>query len=64
MATLSDWLVICQNNVPRVFRLGVSMPAVTTRLERTKHDMRKGRKTGCPVSGCSVESIIFLACQS
>jgi len=27
------------------------MPAVTTRLEITKQDMRKGRKTGSPVSG-------------
>jgi len=26
------------------------MPAVTMRLEMTKQDMRKGRKTGCPVS--------------
>lgn len=33
------------------WRPGVSMPAVTTRLEITKHDMRKGRKTGSPVSG-------------
>lgn len=29
---------------------GVSIPAVTTRFEMTKHDMRKGRKTGSPVS--------------
>ena len=36
---------------------GVSMPAVTTRLERTKHDMRNGRKTGCPVSGTQDLSI-------
>jgi len=35
----------------RTFRLGVSMPAVTTRLEVTKQDMRKGRRTGWPVSG-------------
>jgi hypothetical protein len=35
----------------RTPRPGVSMPAVTTRLERTKHDMRKGRNTGSPVSG-------------
>jgi hypothetical protein len=40
------------------------MPAVTTRLDRTKQDMRKGRKTGSPVSGCSVESTIFLARHS
>ena len=39
------------------------MPAVTTRLEIMKQDMRKGRKTGCPVSGWSVESTIFLACH-
>ena len=31
-------------------RPGVSIPAVTTRLDMTKQDMRKGRKTGCPVS--------------
>lgn len=31
-------------------RFGVSMPAVTIRLERTKEDMRKGRRTGWPVS--------------
>ena len=30
---------------------GVSMPAVTIRFDITKHDMRKGRKTGWPVSG-------------
>jgi hypothetical protein len=29
---------------------GVSIPAVTTRFEMTKHDIRNGRKTGCPVS--------------
>ena len=28
----------------------MSMPAVTTRLDRTKHDIRNGRKTGSPVS--------------
>ena len=50
MATLRDWFVICHASVPAVPRLGVSMPAVTTRLERTKEDMRKGRKTGLPVS--------------
>lgn len=27
------------------------MPTVTTKLESTKQDMRKGRKTGSPVSG-------------
>jgi hypothetical protein len=50
MATLSDWFVICQRRVPVVLRLGVSMPAVTMRLSITKQDMRKGRKTGWPVS--------------
>ncbi len=30
--------------------LGFSMPAVTMRFEMTKQDMRKGRKTGWPVS--------------
>ena len=64
MATLRDWFVICQNRVPRVLRLGVSMPAVTTRLEMTKQDMRKGRKTGWPVSGWRVLSTIFLARHS
>lgn len=55
----------------------MSMPAVTMRLEMTKQDIRKGRKTGWPVSelsivedghkavaflpGCSVESTIFFA---
>jgi Cu/Ag efflux protein CusF len=34
----------------RTCRPGVSMPAVTMRFEMTKHDMRKGRKTGSPVS--------------
>lgn len=34
---------------------GVSIPAVTTKFERTKHDMRSGRKTGCPVSGRSLK---------
>jgi hypothetical protein len=49
------------------------------RLDITKQDIRKGRKTGCPVSaqislasksvltdavpGCSVESITFFACH-
>ena len=32
------------------FRLGVNIPAVTIRLLMTKHDMRKGKKTGCPES--------------
>ena len=55
--------MICHATVPVVVRFGVSMPAVTTRLEMTKQDMRKGRNTGWPVSGCSVESTIFFACQ-
>lgn len=37
-------------------RPGVSIPAVTTRLERTKQDMRKGRRTGLPVSVDPVSS--------
>lgn len=53
MPTLRDWLVICQRSVPVVWRPGVSIPAVTMRLEMTKQDMRKGRKTGCPVSNPS-----------
>lgn len=35
---------------------GVSMPAVTTRFEMTKHDIRNGRKTGSPVSCMFVSS--------
>jgi hypothetical protein len=46
--------VICHANVPLHPRFGVSMPAVTTRLEITKHDIRKGRKTGRPVSVVSI----------
>ena len=34
----------------RTERFGVSIPAVTIRLEMTKQDMRKGRMTGLPVS--------------
>ena len=37
---------------------GVNIPAVTIRFEKTKHDMRKGRKTGSPVS------VAFLHCYS
>ena len=51
MATWSVWLAICQATVPVVVRLGVSIPAVTTKFDMTKHDIRKGRKTGSPVSG-------------
>lgn len=40
------------------------MPAVTTRFVSTKALIRKGRKTGCPVSGCSDESTTFFACHS
>lgn len=50
MPTLRDWLVICQRSVPVVLRFGVNMPAVTIKLLMTKQDMRKGRKTGWPVS--------------
>ena len=50
MATLRDWFVICQARIPGVLRFGVNIPAVTTRFERTKLDMRKGRRTGLPVS--------------
>lgn len=32
------------------WRPGVSIPAVTIRLEMTKHDIRNGRNTGSPVS--------------
>ena len=43
---------------------GVSIPPVTTKFARTKFDMRKGRNTGSPVSGCRVESTIFFAAHS
>lgn len=36
--------------VEDTWRPGVSMPAVTMRLEMTKHDIRNGRNTGSPVS--------------
>jgi hypothetical protein len=36
--------------VLRTERLGVSMPPVTIKLDSTKADMRKGRRTGSPVS--------------
>ena len=50
MATLTDWLAHCQPMVPAVPRPGWSMPRVTTRFVMTKDDIRKGRKTGSPVS--------------
>ena len=53
--------MICHVRVPRQPRLGVSIPAVTIKLDNTKQDIRKGRKTGWPVSGCNVESTIFFA---
>lgn len=34
------------------------MPAVTMRLEMTKQDMRKGRKTGSPVSDSIRKSVM------
>jgi hypothetical protein len=43
-------LATCQPAVPAVPRPGVSMPAVTIRFEKMKADMRKGRRTGSPVS--------------
>lgn len=43
-------------------RPGVSIPAVTTKLDRTKHDMRNGKKTGKPVSwnlvNCATQSVV------
>lgn len=33
------------------------MPAVTTKLEMTKQDIRKGRKTGSPVSNISLSQM-------
>jgi hypothetical protein len=80
--TLTDWFVTCHPSVPAVCygqhiglpilrvlhteRPGVSMPAVTTRFVRTKHDMRKGRRTGSPVSSvpsatCSHYAIALVA---
>ena len=50
MATLSDWLATCQPAVPAMPMPGVSIPAVTTKLEKMKADMRKGKRTGSPVS--------------
>lgn len=50
IATFKDWLATCQAMVPVVERLGVSMPAVTTKFEMTKQDIRNGRNTGSPVS--------------
>jgi hypothetical protein len=49
LSVSADVVVVLREG--RTFRLGVSMPAVTTRLEMTKQDMRKGRRTGWPVSG-------------
>lgn len=37
-------------HVCRTVRFGVSMPPVTTKLDSTNADMRKGRRTGSPVS--------------
>lgn len=48
--TLRDWFATCHAIVPVLDRLGVSIPAVTTRLESTKQDIRNGRNTGSPVS--------------
>ena len=50
IATFRLWFVHCHAIVPVVERLGVSMPAVTMRLDSTKADMRNGRTTGWPVS--------------
>ena len=36
--------------VASTWRFGVSIPAVTMRLEITKQDIRNGRSTGLPVS--------------
>jgi hypothetical protein len=37
----------------------VSMPAVTIKFDRTKHDILKGRKTGSPVSVSNQHLLIF-----
>jgi hypothetical protein len=47
----------------RTPRPGVSIPAVTTKLVKTKLDMRKGRKTGLPVS-CTLVSVLALIVPS
>ena len=39
----------------------MSIPAVTMRLEMMKQDMRKGRKTGCPVSKPSAGEYVYSA---
>lgn len=36
--------------------LGINIPATTTMFVGTKHDIRKGRNIGSPVSGWTVES--------
>jgi hypothetical protein len=61
IATFNDWLAICQNNVPAVPKFGVNIPAVTTRFDKTHDDILNGKNTVSPVSGCNVESKIFLA---
>ena len=42
----------------------MSIPAVTMRLEMMKQDMRKGRKTGCPVSKLSASEYVHGAVGS
>lgn len=41
---------VTRNRERRTPRPGVNMPAVTTKLDSTKQDILKGRKTGSPVS--------------
>lgn len=41
--------------------LGISIPATTIKLVGTKADIRKGRKTGSPVSEWMVESTAAMA---
>ena len=64
MRTFSVLFVTCQATAPRIVKFGWSIPAVTSRLLKMKALMRSGRKTGEPVSGCSVEPHTFLGTQS
>lgn len=63
MATLRDWLATCHPTTPNVLSPGWSIPAVTTRLDRTKEDIRKGSKTGSPVSALGLAAAVTKARQ-
>jgi hypothetical protein len=61
---LSDWLATCQPAVPAMPMPGVSIPAVTTKLEKMKADMRKGNSTGSPVSTLFPQHLFIRASPS